>query len=566
MTLIQRALVVGLCCAGLGMVAVTAQEEAMGPPIEMSLVDAIQMSLQNNLDIKVASYDPLQRQQDVVFQQAVFDPNLTGLAQKSDNKQPSLNVFDVGAAGTIASIESTTNFFQTTFTDPLSYGASYLVDLQMTRQTSNSANAVFPTTYFSQLRFQYDQSLLRDFGTKNNKTQIVIAQNNEKISQSQFRDQVLTTLKATEDAFWELVFARDDLEVKTESLRLAEELLKLNRIKVDVGTLPPIEITQAEAEVANREQGVIVAENAVRNAEDNLRGVVNMPHESMNWSRPIVPTDEPSFVELEVDLFKAFEVGLANRPDLEQARLNINTAETQMALDRNQLKWDLNFRGSFTLQGLAGDIEQQSGDAFIQTACDDSGADGIPGTADPGEGDGICNPTERPGVITFNDVPQFAEGDLQNQDFGDSLEFIRDGDFKSWSATLFLGIPIGNNSRDATYVSSRLAKEQNDIRYQQAKLAAEVEIRTAARSILTDRKRIEAAEKNVELQRKKVEAEQKKFENGMSTSFQVLEFQEDLTTALGEKNRALVDYRKSITSLERAKGTLNEYLGVTMGY
>ncbi len=534
MTVIERALVVGLLCAGPGMVAVTAQE-ASGPPLEMSLADAIGMSLQNNLDIKVASYDPQQRQQDVIFQQAAFDPNVGGYAEKQDNRFPTaLRTVGGVAAGTqIEASEDIISVFAQKennigfgFQDPLAYGATYSARIDTTRRVTSSADAILPVQYETALTLAYNQSLLRNGGSQANKTQIVIAQANEEISRNQYKDQVLRTLQATEDAFWELVFARDDLEVKTESLRLAEELLKLNRIKVDVGTLPPIEITQAEAEVANREQGVIVAENSVRNAEDTLRQVINMPKEERNWWRPIIPTDEPVFVEREVDLQKSFEEALANRPDLEQSRLEISNSDTQLAFDKNQRKWDLRLNANYVLRGLSGDD---------------------PSVLDPNTFMPVTTPID--------------------EDYTESFEQLFDLDnFNSWLLGLNLNIPLGNNGADARYVASRLAKEQSEIRYENAKLAAAVEVRTAARSILTDRKRIEAAEKNVELQRKKVEAEQKKFENGMSTSFQVLEFQEDLTTALGEKNRALIDYRKSITFLERAKGTLHEYLNVTMGY
>ena len=543
--------------------------------MSLSLKDAIEMGLKNNLDIQVAEKAPLQREQDVVFQQAAFDPNIGGSAFKSDNSQPSQNFTDIGAFGTVVAVDSTVNDYRIGFSDPLHWGASYSANLEMTRFTSTSNNAIFPTTYQTALELAYNQSLLRNFGNKANESLIVIAQNNYEVSRSQFRDQVLGVLNLIEDAYWELVFARQDLEVKNESLRLAEELLKLNRIKVQVGTLPPIEITQAEAEVASREQGVIVAENLVRDNEDALRKVLNMPKTSEAWERPITPTDQPEFIERPVNLQDELQQAVSRRPDLEQARLNIKSADTQLAFDHSQRKWDLNFRATYTLQGLSGDVEQKTVPVSLPTACDDSGIDGIPGTLDAGEGDGICQPAQPPtgsnpggpgeaqtlSTFQFN---QFSQGDLQNESFLDALEFIRDRDFESWSVSLSMNVPIGNRSADSRYINSRLSKERSEITYQNVLLGAEVEVRTAARAIVTNKKRIEAAEKNVELQRKKVEAEQKKFENGMSTSFQVLTFQEDLTEALGTKNRALVDYRKSLTSMEKAKGTLDDYLKVAV--
>ena len=503
-------------------------DEASMPPMSLSLADAVKMSLENNLDMKVARYTPQIREQDAFFQEAAFDPNLGFSALYRDFSFPTQNVFDVsvdpnapGTAVEVLGIDGTFNEYSAGFRDPLRWGASYTADLIVQVSTSDSANQIFPTTYRSALEFAYNQSFLRNFGRDANETQIVIAQTNHEIGRSQFRDQVYLALQQTEDAYWELVFARQDLQIKQESLRLAEELLKLNRIKVQVGTLPPIEITTAEAEVANREQAVIVGENAIRDAEDVLRRTLNMPREDQAWQRPITPTDEPSFVERTIDLQKEFDVAAANRPDLEQARLNLKNADTRLAFDHNQLRWDLLGRATYSLEGLAGDIPP-------------------------------------PGMVLGTTVP------TQNQNAFDAMEFIQDFEFPTWSIGAFLSIPVGNNAAQAIYAGSRLAKEQSQLSYDNARLNAAVEVRTFARAITTNKKRIEAAEKNIELQRKKVEAEQKKFENGMSTSFQVLEFQEDLTTALGTKYRALADYRKSLTALERAKGTLDDYLNVAI--
>jgi len=509
-----------------------ALDETGAPPMELSLAEAVRMGLENNLDIRVANYNPQISEQTLLVRDAVFDPNFGFLYQKQDLTSPSINITDIGAVDpndllavegteeTLFALNQEFDNFNFAWLDPLTWGASWEASMFLQRAETSSRNALVPVTYFSQFQLAYNQSLLRNFGRQANRTDIIIAQNDYDISRSDYRDQVYRSLQEIEDAYWELVFAKQDLAVKNESLGLAQELLKLNRIKVEVGTLPPIEITQAEAEVAAREQAVIIAENSLGDAEDNLRRAMNMPKDDMAWARPIVPSDEPSFVDRPVDLPRELEEAYASRPDLERARLNLQSAATRLAFDKNQLRWDLDFRGTYRMQGLSGDDLT----VFVGTT---------------------------PTVLPID------------EDFGDSLDRMGT-DFDSWTAQIALNIPIGNNAAQANYMNSHLAREQSNVTYENTRLAAEVEVRAAARGILSDQKRIEAAEKNVELQRKKVEAEQKKFENGMSTSFQVLEFQEDLTTALGDKNRALVDYRKSITALERAKGTLDKYLSVSI--
>ena len=499
----------------------SAQDQPAGS-MNLALLDALKMSLKNNLDIKVAQVTPLVREQDVIFQEAQFDPNAGGSIFISDNTFPTTNVFDVSLAnpGTLVSIEQDINDFTAGFQDTLRYGAQYSVGLFARRVASTSANALFSPSYTTTLVLAYRQSLLRNAGDNVNETNIVIARTNEEISRSEVRNSTLNALKATEDAYWELVFARDDLAVKRESLRLAEELLKLNRIKVQVGTLPPIEITTAEAEVAARDQNVIVAENAVWDAEDTLRRQMNLPKNDNAWSQEIVPSDKPDYVERTVNVEQDIQTAIEKRPDMQQARLNLRNADSRLGFQENQRKWELNFDANYQINGLGGDII-------------------------------LRDPTD-PNIILFQ----------QDQNFGDSFDVLDDVDFDSWSVGLSLSVPIGNNAADSQYVGRRLEKEQSEITYENARLAAEVDVRAASRAIVTNKKRIDAADKNVELQRKKVEAEQKKFENGMSTSFQVLDFQEDLTNALGARYRALVDYRKSITTLELARGTLDDYLRV----
>ncbi|MFQ5700836.1 MAG: hypothetical protein ACE5HU_03220, partial [Acidobacteriota bacterium] len=152
-------------------------------PIELSLQDAVKMGLENNLDIKVARFTPQQRLEDVIFSEAAFDPNVGGSVFKSDNSQPSQNVFDIGAGGKLVSLDTKVNNYVIGFADPLRWGANYTAQLNMTRFESSSVNAVFPVTYTAQFDLAYNQSLLRNFGKKANETQIIIEATNAEINE-----------------------------------------------------------------------------------------------------------------------------------------------------------------------------------------------------------------------------------------------------------------------------------------------------------------------------------------------------------------------------------------------
>src|SRR5207247_85109 len=154
-------------------------------------------------------------------------------------------------------------------------------------------------------------------------------------SQTRCRQTVMDTLSAAEKAYWDLNFALMNLKTGQAALQLAQDFLDQNRIKVRVGTLAPIEITQAEAQVADREEAVIVAESQVRTAEDSLRSVMNVPKESPIWSQSIQPSDPLPLVETTPDMDASVSTALERRPDLEQARLDLNSKETDLAYRKN---------------------------------------------------------------------------------------------------------------------------------------------------------------------------------------------------------------------------------------
>ena len=354
------------------------------------------------------------------------------------------------------------------------------------------------TEFDTSWRVSITQPLLRNFGPKASKTFIVEARNTLGISQSQFRSTVIDTLSAAEKAYWDLNFTLINLKTSQAALQLAQDFLDQNRIKVRVGTLAPIEITQAEAQVADREEAVIIAESQVKTAEDGLRRVMNVPKDSPVWSQPLLPSDPLPLVEQSPDMESAVSTALQHRPDLEQARLDLKSKEADLAFRRNQRRWGLNLNGSYGKVGI----------------------------------------------------------DVDN--YGNSIDDLRRGANKDWQVTMALGIPIGNRQAIASFTDSEYALTQAGKGLETLELAARVQVRDAVRAVQTTLKRVKAAQVNVRLQKEKLSAEQKKFENGMSTSFQVLQFQNDLFTAQVRENLAMVDYNKAQVELERVQGTLLE--------
>src|SRR5262249_13838336 len=147
---------------------------------------------------------------------------------------------------------------------------------------------------------------------------------------SRFRQIVMDTLSTTEKSYWALAFTIMDQQAKEASLKLAQDFLDQTRIKVKVGTLPPIEITQAEAQVADQEEGIIIGFAAIRRAADNLRALMNIPPDSPSWHQPIQLSDSPQVLDKIVNEDEAVKTALANRPDLEQARLDLASRDANV--------------------------------------------------------------------------------------------------------------------------------------------------------------------------------------------------------------------------------------------
>ena len=508
-----------------------AQEESGGPPlnlepgepesegIPLTLREVLALSMEHSLDIAVQRYEPRVRENDVLGARGIFDPALGLFAQHQDNTNLSLDPFTQSNAAR----QDLINASQISYTDPFAIGGTLSVAWTSSRFATDDPRFLVNPIYNSNLTFTYDQSLLRNFGYDVNTTGIRVARRNMQVSESRFRQAVIDTILGVEKAYWDLKFTLEDLAVKQHSLRLSDETLAQNQIRVEVGTMAPIDITTAEAEVASRSQDVLVARNALENAQDALLLYLNQPASSPLWVLPINPVDELPFDEqLSIDVDAAIAVAYEHRPDLEQTRFLIENDEDLVAQARDQMRWDLNLRAQYGRAGIAGDF------------CADF-------------------PPPPPGVpcLIAIDDDQF-----------DAIRPIYDDNFDGWQISLNLQIPLGNKTAKADYLNARLRQVQRRAIFDSQDLRAVIEVRNRARAVHNAIERIKASRVNVRLQRERLTAENKRYENGMTTTFDLFQFQDDLTRAESQVIAALVDYNNALADLEAAKGTLSEARGV----
>ncbi len=467
---------------------------AQPPPrtLQLSLKDSIGRALQKNFEIQVERFNPQIRDQDIVREEAAFDLSVFADANANFERTPSISALSQIEERQVESQVADVGVRQRFKT-----GTEYGVSFETIRSKDNAAFIRFAPAYTPRLNLTLRQNLLKNFGVNTNTTAIRVARNDREVSEFAFKDQVIQTISEVQNLYWEFVFSIQDLEVKHQSLGLAQDLLRKNRIQVEVGTLAPIEIIQAEASVASREADVIVAERLAQDNEDLLKRVINL--DPGEWDVPLEPTDEPPFEEKSPALKENYQAALKNRPDHAQAKLDLETKTLEVSFERNQLLPTVDLKGSFGLNGLE--------DSFTESL----------------------------------------------SDFGT-------GDFFSWEVGVAFDYPFGNRVAKSRLTQRRLEVNQAQTSLDSLEQQIFLEVREAVRRVETDQKRVSATRAARVLSERKLEAEEKKLEVGLSTSFNVLEFQEDLAESRSDETRSITDYNRSLVSLDRTVGlTLEQH-------
>ncbi len=486
----------------------------------LSITDAVELALKQNADLEVVRLNPQLQDVSISLARSAWAPTFTTFAQGSNRDTPINSLL----AGDVDKLENNSTAMNFGLQSALPWrGASYQVGWENNRATTNNIFANFTPQTGSNLTFNFTQPLLRNFGIDSTRQQLQVSRKNREISDVQVKEAVATTTRSVKNAYWDLVFAISSLDVQRQSLDLAQRSLKENRARVEIGTMAPIDIVQAEAEVAQREEAVILAEAAIARAEDALRALIYGQHAADQWNSRLVPTDQAAFTPVAVDIDGAVKGALGSRTDLQQAQKTIEANEVTISLLRNQVLPALN-------------------------ASVDYGGTGIGGTQLI-RGDGF------PGPIIGSETKRYSDvlGDL-----------IRNN-FPSWTFTLQLSYPLGTSTQDANLARARLQNQQTARQLDASRIRVATEVREVARTVTTNSKRVEATRASRALAEKRLEAEEKKFQAGMTTNFFVLQAQRDLNQARNNELQALIDYLKSVVNYETAQvAPLGAGAGVTV--
>ncbi len=463
--------------------------------LRLSLREAVLLALKNNLDIAIAGYNPKINAEGIVIAKAVFDPVASLTADANRTVTPSASVLQGAFTGIIKNQD-----VNASLTQALPIGGSYTLSLTNNRQDSNSAFVVINPAYRTVVTLSMTQNLLKNFGPDVNTAPIKIARNNEAISVTQFRQQANQVINNVHTAYWLLVFNIENLEVQKRSLRLARELEDLNKARVRAGVAAPVEVTQAEAQAAAQVQNVILAEKAIKDAEDQLKLILNIPDGERIWAKTIMPADTPPFEVARVDAEASIQEALEKRPEYAAARLALQNSDLNLRVARNQLLPSLQFQGSLGLNGL-------------------------------------------------NEL---------DKGLGSDYGRLTSGDFTSWSAALVLSYPLGNRSARSSFVQAKLSDDQARTSLLNLKRQIISQVREAVRRIEANIALVESTRAARALAEEQLRVEQKRLEAGVTTTFNVLQFQRDLAAAQAFEVQAITTYNQNLANLEFVKGTILE--------
>jgi len=499
----------------------TLKKSAPGKPdivltntLELSLQDVIANTLKNNISIAIQQFQSQIRKEEIITQEADFDPNLSFEGNATQEKQ--LSSFAVSNPTTQVNTQS----FNLSFDQKLKLGTQYELKFRSDRIETDSNFAALSPQYNSRFEVNLTQPLLKNFGLDVNKSNIYIAKNNLNISDFDFKNKVIEVITDAENIYWDLVFSREDLRVQQKSVERAKDLERRVKAQVEVGTMAPLEILQAKSEVASREEAVIQARKLIQDNQDNLKNILNISFDSPEGLKEIQPLDSPKFlVEAPIPLKASILTALKKRPDYLARKKELNNKHIQIKFNENQLYPTLDLVASFGLNGISGDAQ----------------AVGLPPTTNPFGGN-----------------------------FGRSQERTFSGDASTWEGGLLFKYPLGNRAAKSRLAVSKMETARLLMEIKDLEKTIIVEVREAARLITTDTKRVQAARVARKLAEEKLIAEEKKFEVGLSTSFNVLEFQTDLAEEQSKELQAVIDFNKSKIKLRKVLATTLEKYNIRM--
>lgn len=468
--------------------------------LPMTLEQAMDRALEKNLSLKAARLNPQSVDYQLASARAAFSPQLTGLYSYRDAASPNNNRLEERLTVNTIGQNFNVGMSQTT---PW-YGGRLTAAFNNSRSASNSSQAQRNPAFNAGLQFNYTQPLLAGFRIDSNRNQLRTLSVQRQIADIQLLTTIENTKASVRTAYWNLRQAIEQIEIQRRSLALAQRLYEENRTKVEIGTLAPIETTTSEAQVANAEQALLNAQIQWRTAELAIKQLLADSPQDELYNQTINPIETPPEVVTEVDIPAAVRRALAERTDLTQSRRNLEVSQMSLSLVGDQTKPQLDLSGGYGLSGQGG--------------------------------------------------PLFANGVITTPGgWGQALSALSGFDVPTWNFQFNFTYPLFMRAAKANYARAQLQMQQSIAQLQAQELQVSTLVTNAGLAVENSYKQFQAARKAREVAERNADAEQTRFDVGMSTNYNVVQAQNNLTSQRLTELRAIISYLNAIAEFERVQ-------------
>jgi outer membrane protein TolC len=472
--------------------------------VQLTLADAVQRTIEHNPDLAIVRLDTEVEAAKVGESRGAYAPVFATTLGRSRNVTPPTNYL-LGDTGV-----DVQDWFSTTgVRQRLPWGAgTWSVSWDTARTTTNNPIASLDPNLQSGIQFAFSQPLLRDRRIDAARVQYIIARRNHDSSELLFRESAVRTVATVKRAYWTLKATNANVGVQQRSLELSQELARQNRIRVEAGQLPPLDLVQAEAEVAQHRESLIQAKAIADDAEDHLRRLIMDPTDAAFWNARLDPVDAPPEPGAGPDVDAAVAKALDTRYDLARAGHALENARTNVEYLGNQRLPDVRLETSYRGSGLGGT-------QFLRTG-------GFPGS------------------ITGT----------RDRSFADALGQAFTPDYPTWSVGVTVSYPLGHSYEEASAARAEVERKQAAARIASLRLDVAESVRQAARRIRSAAERIDAARAGVTLAEQRFSDENRRYGAGLSTTFLVTQAQRDLLQAQVTVLQTTLEYQSAIVDLE----------------
>jgi outer membrane protein TolC len=420
----------------------------------------------------------------------------------------------------VPSLQLNTAQVNASYTQAFPTGTSISFAFNNNRQTTNSPDFFLSPALNTYYRFTFQQQLLAGFGFGPNLRYLHIAKNNKKISDIAFKNQIIATVTQVENMYWDLVNAYEQAHVNEQSLAFANQTLENAKKQLQLESIPELDVMKAEAEVSRRDQDLTVARTSLQLQESLMKNALTKSLDDPTLGEmPVVPTDRMQTTNTETDTGKPIldliAEGLQNRPELLETDIDLANRQISRKAERNALLPTLSLVGFYGGSGLAGLVP--------------------------------------PGVTTTSTSPTDLTGAWQTAFNNSSPDYF---------VGLNLNIPFRNRVAKADQYRSELEYRQASLRKEQLKKQIRIEIRNAQYALEQSHARVESARKARDLAERSFEITKKEQDLGSGSSYQTMTAQRDLSVAELDLVTAMTTYQKARVELDRTTGATLEHNGV----